>query len=156
MIPQNHIFQGKFTSAQEGTGVMSQMMRSISSYPHEIPEDKDVFAKNSSEDGSSEIPIETLIIHPTIQLAAYLHDDGSKITIGDMKPEVPPIADYEEKTVRKTFRDYQRRRERYREDMGVMNMNDVQYDVLVQEAMDSGRDLTDNGESDEDEEDDDI
>ncbi|CAA80159.3 Abnormal embryogenesis protein 30 [Caenorhabditis elegans] len=150
------VLLGKFTSAQEGTGVMSQMMRSISSYPHEIPEDKDVFAKNSSEDGSSEIPIETLIIHPTIQLAAYLHDDGSKITIGDMKPEVPPIADYEEKTVRKTFRDYQRRRERYREDMGVMNMNDVQYDVLVQEAMDSGRDLTDNGESDEDEEDDDI
>ncbi|CAL2036791.1 unnamed protein product [Caenorhabditis brenneri] len=146
---------GKFTSNQEGSGLLSRVMRSVSSYPHEFIEQKDVFAVNTNVDGKSDVSIDRIVVHPTTQLIAFLHDESSKITLGDLKPEVP-VADSEAKVIRKTFRDYQRRRERYQENMGISNFSDVQYDVLVQEALDSGRDLTDNEEDDSEDEQEDI
>lgn len=110
------------------------------------------FHVHSSLTGKAESVIEMMVVHPTTQLCAFLHDEGAKITLGDLKTEKPSSAPEKKKTNRKTFRDYQRRRERYREDMGVGNLNDIQYDVLVQEAMDSGRDPTGSGgENEEDE-----
>ncbi|ULU02046.1 hypothetical protein L3Y34_001952 [Caenorhabditis briggsae] len=148
---------GKFKANQEGTGLLTRLMRSISSYPHANASQKDVFAVNYQTDGKKEVSIDTLIIHPTTQLTALIHDEGTKITLGDLKPEVPIIVDpdTEKKYEKKTFREYQRRREHYREhNNGSVNVNDVQYDVLVQEAMDSGRELADPIDADDDDEDD--
>uniref|UniRef100_A0A1I7UQS6 Uncharacterized protein n=1 Tax=Caenorhabditis tropicalis TaxID=1561998 RepID=A0A1I7UQS6_9PELO len=151
ILPLRHgelVVIGKFKSSQEG-GVLSRIMRSVSSYPHQHSDLKDLFAVNSSIDGKSDVSIDRIIVHPTTELVAFLHDESSKITLGDLKPEAPP-ENLEGKIVRKNFRDYQRRRERYREKMGNISFSDVQYDVLVQESLDSGRDMTDDEIEDDD------
>uniref|UniRef100_A0A8R1HS95 Uncharacterized protein n=3 Tax=Caenorhabditis japonica TaxID=281687 RepID=A0A8R1HS95_CAEJA len=153
VFPLRHgelIAVGKFASSQPGTGLAPRLLRSVASYPYRVPEQKNILAVHNSDDGKMDASIDMMIVHPTTQMTAFLHDDGSKITIGDMKPGRHPTDEERVKPNRKTFRDYQRRREKYREDIGGGNLSDIQYDVLVQEAMDNGRDLTGNGDPDDD------
>ncbi|CAI2348417.1 unnamed protein product [Caenorhabditis sp. 36 PRJEB53466] len=145
VFPLRHgelVVVGRFGS-NENNVFVPRIMRTVSTYPHAEPNRKNTFVVHASEDGKPGPKFENMIVHPTTQLIAFLHED--KITLGDLKPEQP--VEPKKKSTKKNFRDYQKRRDRYREDMGFgVNVNDIQYDVLVQEAMDNGRDLTDNSD----------
>uniref|UniRef100_A0A1I7UQR8 ANAPC4_WD40 domain-containing protein n=1 Tax=Caenorhabditis tropicalis TaxID=1561998 RepID=A0A1I7UQR8_9PELO len=77
ILPLRHgelVVIGKLKSSQEG-GVLSRMMRSVSSYPHQHSDLKDLFAVNISIDGKSDVSIDRIIVHPTTELVAFLHDE---------------------------------------------------------------------------------